>query len=340
MKKLALLLSVALLAACGGSGSSTTKSTVTSGGQDTGSTYAQTGPSRAVTFSLVAPKSSSRFAPTVSTSLKRVARIVITNPSLNASNSNIFQRYAEYDYDAAAPPIEFTLPVANGYLVEGFVYSVNRTSYSSYSSATWNFKQEGYSSAYNIGYRGYSASYRIVGARETLAAQRNILFYGSYLLDIPATGAIGNGTIFIDPPGNPNNAFLFTQSPGDVPSEIYKYGFNNMSTGKYRLFANITGATATASGLNRSSYGVKLAESLAGLDQVNTYSNVSGSFSSYLLGPYAQTNGVKTYYARFAYYAKDSLAIRALNETPSMFIFNSPNISAPVVINSRTISWP
>lgn len=121
MKKLALLLSLALLAACGGGGGGTTSSQGVSG---------QTS---SLTVNIVEP--AKRTSPIVTPATTNMRRIIITNPSVPALQG---VKWTVPDYVKGSATPSFSLPVANGYLIEVLDYDITTTTFSNYSVGTRN----------------------------------------------------------------------------------------------------------------------------------------------------------------------------------------------------------
>jgi hypothetical protein len=119
MKKLALLLSVVFMAACGGSG----------GGSNNASLPAGTGK---LTVKVAESAAKTVVTNTAGTS-QNWRRLVITNDKLNAGGY-IFQKFVDYDRAGAAPPYTFDLPYANGYVIEVLDYTRSTSVYNKYSS--------------------------------------------------------------------------------------------------------------------------------------------------------------------------------------------------------------
>lgn len=113
MKKLALLLVMGLLVACGGGGGSgTTASGTPTSVKETGT----------VTVTIDEPKQTGKLYNYTSTTTNNIwRRVVVTNPSLNVG-SRIFKQY--YDYRKDTPPdLTFSIPYASGYTFEFLEYS-------------------------------------------------------------------------------------------------------------------------------------------------------------------------------------------------------------------------
>lgn len=125
MKKLALLLSMALLAACGGGGSSGSNGT-------TQSSQAISGQTATVNVSFGTAKSTFKmYSGTRTPFAKEMVRIVVTNPTVPAL-ANV--RYTIADFEVGTTPPSLQIPIANGYVFEGIRYLVSGTSFSNYTA--------------------------------------------------------------------------------------------------------------------------------------------------------------------------------------------------------------
>lgn len=118
MKKFALLLGLALLSACGGSGGGTTAGNAVPGG------------SSSLHVSITEPMAK-YFSETTSGS-QTWKRVIVTNPNLNAGGK-FFQKYLDFN-TASAPAISFTLPYASGYVIEVLNYTKPTSVLTNYSS--------------------------------------------------------------------------------------------------------------------------------------------------------------------------------------------------------------
>lgn len=128
MKKLALLLSVAILAACGGGGSNTPA-------YQANNPPPVSGVSSKFTVQINEPKQMGKLFFNYSASASELVRrrIVITNPLLDKSATEPFKKY--YDYFKNRPEIlDFTLPNADGYVIEFLEYSVKAGGFATYST--------------------------------------------------------------------------------------------------------------------------------------------------------------------------------------------------------------
>jgi hypothetical protein len=128
MKKLALLLSVALLTACGGGNSTPTGST---------SSQAVNGPTSTVTFDIKEPAAKTYATRTSTVTTTTMRRVIVTNPTVPAL-SGIKWYAAGGDYKASLTSPGFSLPVADGYQVEVLDYDVTVTAFSNYSFGARN----------------------------------------------------------------------------------------------------------------------------------------------------------------------------------------------------------
>lgn len=168
MKKFALLLSLALLTACGAGVD--TKST--QGAQD--SNPVAPGSSGTMTVKILEPKQTAKFYnySYSSSALVERRRIVVTNPYLDKSSSQPFKLYLDYP-KSSPPPLTFDLPYASGYKIELLDYiSTNRgvSGFKTYSSTSAS-KPASQTDPRNVLYRNYSAiSY-------TAVPQNNIVNY-------------------------------------------------------------------------------------------------------------------------------------------------------------------
>lgn len=124
MKKLALLLSLALLAACGGGGGGTTSST----GSQT-----QSGPSGSLSVRISEPVAK-LYTLTTDGSVQTWRRIVISNPSLNYQGK-YYQVYKDFDRNNP-PALTFSLPYSTGYLIEVLDYDKPTSVFTTYSANT------------------------------------------------------------------------------------------------------------------------------------------------------------------------------------------------------------
>lgn len=120
MKKLALLLALGLLAACGGGGSESTPSTPVG--------------NVPLTVNIKETQVAKEYTVTSATTRRRV---VITNPSLDKP-TQAFKKFYDYSTDEAAATISagltFTLPETSGYSIEFLEYSVLPGGFKTYSS--------------------------------------------------------------------------------------------------------------------------------------------------------------------------------------------------------------
>lgn len=191
MKKLALLLALGLLAACGGSGGSSTSATATTPASNATSTESGT-----LTVRINEPKQIGKFYNYTSPDSTR-RRVMITNTSLNdPANGLTFKKY--YDYRTGrAPALTFSLPYANGYVIEFLEYSVTAAStFATYStnSAT---KPPAEPSLPATPY-----------AETVVTPANNILKYAKTTVDL----STGSGSVSLTPKSVPSPTFRFPQT--------------------------------------------------------------------------------------------------------------------------------
>jgi hypothetical protein len=325
MKKLALLLSLAVLAACGVGGSKTQSTTNTSG-----NSYAQNGPKASFSLQIVEPKTTAMGLPAATVTPENWRRVVITNPSLN-SGTSIFQQHLDYN-KTAAPALNFNLPVANGYLVEVLDYTKVKTAFGSYTAAI-PWVPMNYHSGPKFGqFSGYGTLYVHHDSSATIATPYTMVSYGSTNLNLTETGNAGSVTM-IPVGAAPVTAISGNKTGANVPSSIYRYGYNNLSTATYAVTANFTGVSPV---FNQSGWGLKLStDSAAAVDQAGA-SYVTGSSTARLYGPYAMESDVVTQYAKGYFYARDTLLLKDKYEPYNLFVKEGSVINGLVKINSAT----
>lgn len=303
MKKMALLLSLALLAACGGGG--------TSGSNANTPVYQAGGPTGVLAVNI---KETNKQAPTVSTTTKTMRRIVVTNPLIKNSAGKIVQ-FAFADYDKAVGPgggISIAnIPVANGYTVEMIDFEVPTKTFSSYSSISATFRR--YSGATPL----YDFTTDVIPASSTLIKPYKVVKYASATFDMPAAGI---SSVTLTPADPPISLALATTFHGGIPSNA-NLSFNNLST-LYKIKVNQPAISpiSTTNWNLKGGYINSLATILAA-----PATGISGVTSANLVGPaaYDSNNAFYThYYSVGEFYLKDTLVLGA--EIPSNFVITSP----------------
>lgn len=176
MNKLALLLSLALLAACGGGG--------TSGSPNVGGQPASQLKMASLNVKVNDPNPKIlALGPNESVTPSNRLRIVISNPNFSI-NGVAFKNISTYPL-SPLPPINYSLPVANGYKIEAFSY---------YKAANNWLKKYGVVNSFNvdatgaavtvtpipidvkIAFTGYSSA-APTGSRMTASSSQKTVFY-------------------------------------------------------------------------------------------------------------------------------------------------------------------
>lgn len=316
MKKLALLLSMALLAACGGGGSSGTQSN---------SGYQAGGPTGTLAVTI---KETAKTAPEVTTAQKTMRRIVVTNPLIKNSDGKVVQFFFA-DYDVAtlpAPVITIpNIPVATGYTAEVIDFVQETTSYSSYSSTIRRFV--GYTTNHTPFYR-YTTFIR-PGTSSTAKPFRIIKYHG-VAFDMPASGSAG---VTLIPAPITVNLALEKTFRGGMPSNA-NISYNNLST-----LYTIKVVPPALSPVNTSTWFLKggyvnSATTLATKSPTTIY----GATSADLVGPaaYDPSNAFYTaYYSLGEFGAKEAF----IKSGESSFDFLLTSAVLPSTLHTRTNSF-
>lgn len=316
MKKMALLLSMVFLAACGGGGGSTGGTASTAGttvGKETGVLT--------VTLNETAGKMGSAD---VSTSKDTKRRVIVTNPNIRDENGNIMKfTLTGGDYLIAttspsgvpAPPtLSFIVPLADGYRVEVMDYEVNTTVFGTYTVMLIDGPTQQPFPLVRPGSTRLEKPYKMVK-------------YGHKTVNVRSTGSTA-ADVDVSPlteiAANPTAPTLTSLPAGRVPSS--RASFSAYSTQyKVAVAYNYTTPFNKKWGLKK---GYDAAQALAAAPSL-----VSDSISAYMLGPSpfrANTTQMATNYAFAAeFYLKDTMLLPG--ESYNDFIFKNTTATTSIL---------
>jgi hypothetical protein len=300
MKKLALLLSLALLAACGGGG--------TSGSNANTPAYQAGGPTGSLTVTM--PKESSKGIQPVNTSTETKRRAIVTNPAIKNSAGQVVQ----FTIPDFAPTDKFTIPnipVGKGYTVEVIDYTRTTTVFGSYTAVYQTFDR------YSSGVPIYRDNDQIIPASSRVAKPMMVTKYGSATFEMTNAGATVDLSSF-----GPPAAVTLTVAPtyaGKIPSRDNLATYHNLST-MYKITANPTAVCNTKWQLRQAYAYVNISSATF----AGTATQVNGTTTPTLIGPaaYNENNVLQTKYRSIGdFYLKDSLILP--NERYSDFLISS-----------------
>lgn len=300
MKKMALLLSLALLAACGGGG--------TSGSNANTPAYQAGGPTGSLTVTM--PKESSKTFQSISTSTTTKRRAIVTNPAIKNSAGQVVQ----FTIPDFAPTSTFTIPnipVGKGYTIEVIDYTQNATVFGSYTAVFQTFDR------YSSGVPIYRNGYQPIPGSSRVAKPMMVTKYGSATFEMTNTGAtvdlssfaaIAASTLAVTPTYG-----------GKIPSRDNLATYHNLST-MYKITADPKGPCNTKWRLRQAYAYVNISSAAF----AGTATQVNGTTTQTLIGPaaYNENNVLQTRYRSIGdFYLKDSLVLP--NESYTDFLIST-----------------